>query len=436
MQIVLLSGGSGKRLWPLSNEANSKQFLRLLKNDEGAPESMVQRVCRQIREVVPKAQLLVSTNFSQKDAVQRQLGGKIDICVEPSRGNTFPAMVLAAAYLKFEKKLDDSAPFVVLPIDVCADIEYFYALKEMEEKLLNSDNNIVLLGVTPTYPSEKYGYILTQSETVSGFKEKPNVEIAEKLIAQGALWNCGVFALRVGYILEIAKKFINFENYADVLDGFSKLPVNSFDYQVVEHEPQIGVVKYSGKWKDLGTWNTLCEEISEFSKGENTIIAEGSENTHVLNMLDKPVIVLGISNAVVVASHDGILVSDKAQSSLMKPYAEKFELRAMYEQRTWGNYRVLDYIREENGSSLTKRLRVEAGKSISYQYHNQRSEIWVIISGEGIVTIDGVKQVVETGSVVKIPQGTRHKLSAATDIEFIEVQLGSGELVENDIVRE
>jgi mannose-1-phosphate guanylyltransferase len=107
----------------------------------------------------------------------------------------------------------------------------------------------------------------------------------------------------------------------------------------------------------------------------------------------------------------------------------------MYEQRQWGNYRVLDYVQSAKGSSLTKRLRVEAGKSISYQYHNQRSEIWVIISGEGIVTIDNVKQVVEAGSTVTILQGAKHKLSAATDVEFVEVQFGVGDLVEDDIVR-
>jgi mannose-1-phosphate guanylyltransferase len=435
MNIVLLSGGSGKRLWPLSNEANSKQFLRLLKDEDGESESMVQRVYRQIRMAIPNANILVSTNAVQVDALRRQIGDKIEICVEPSRGNTFPAIVLTAAYLKYVKELSDETPIIVLPIDVFADAEYFHCLQTMQEMLGQSNSNIVLMGVKPVIPTDKYGYILTDGEKVTGFIEKPSLETSEGLIADGALWNCGVFALKIGYLLRKAREYISFNSYDDVLSQFSSLPVNSFDYQVLEHEPSIGFVEFCGKWKDLGTWITLCEEISEYSVGDNTIIAESSDNTHVLNMLDKPVIVLGVPNAVVVTSHDGILISAKSKCYWLKSYAEKLSQRAMYEQRKWGNYRVLDYVQTESGSSLVKRLHVEAGKSISYQYHDKRSEIWVIISGEGIVTVNGAKQVVEAGSVVTILVGAKHKIAAATDIEFVEVQFGDADLEENDIVR-
>jgi mannose-1-phosphate guanylyltransferase len=397
---------------------------------------MVQRVYRQLRAVEPKANVLVSTNDSQLVLVNKQLESKINVVLEPSRRNTFPAIVLSAAYLKYRTRLSDDEPFVVVPIDVYADLGYFECLRKMEQSLNDSDNNVVLMGVTPTYPSEKYGYIITHNNVVQGFKEKPNSEEAAHLISNGALWNCGVFAMTIGYILEITRKYIDFENYEQVLEQFDKLPSDSFDYIVLEHESKIGYVSHAGKWKDIGTWNTLTEELSNgIDPMSKSVISAECENTHVLNMLDKPIITLGLKDTVVVASNDGILIADKKASSQLKPYADKVQQRPMYEQRQWGNYRVLDYVQSANGSSLTKRLRVEAGKSISYQYHNQRSEIWVIISGEGIVTIDGVKQVVETGSVVAIPQGAKHKLAAATDVEFVEVQLGGSDLVEDDIVR-
>jgi mannose-1-phosphate guanylyltransferase len=270
---------------------------------------------------------------------------------------------------------------------------------------------------------------------VVGFTEKPDEKTAKQLIENGALWNCGVFAMKIGYILESAKKYIDPDSYEAILEQYGSLPRISFDYEIVEHEKSIGLATYEGYWKDLGTWNTLTEEMKENVVGENVLLSDSCKDVHILNMLNIPIIVLGLKNAVVVASHDGILVTDKCESSFLKPFAEQIKLRPMYERRQWGDYRVLDYIQNDGGSSLTKRIRVNAGKSISYQYHSERSEIWVIINGKGIITIDGVDSLVAPGSIVQIPIGTKHKLLAATDLEFIEVQLGNSELREEDIVR-
>lgn len=431
MNIVLLSGGSGKRLWPLSNDTQSKQFLKLLKDDDGKSESMVQRVNRQITKSYPEANIFVSCNKSHEDMIRRQLGNA-EIISEPSRRDTFPAIVLSAAYLKYVIGLDDDNSFIVCPIDVFAEQKYFELLKEVQN--LTNSYKIGLLGIAPTYPSAKYGYILQKDGEVSGFTEKPTEAEAENLIAGGALWNCGVFALKIGYTLEKARKYLDFDSFDTFYEGYNNLPKISFDYEIIEKEKSVGAVIYDGIWKDLGTWNTLTEEIDN-SIGKNIIISESCKNTHVLNMLDLPVIVQDLQDTVVVASHDGILVTSKHGSSFIKPLAEQVNLRPMYEQRHWGNYRVLDYKMYDGVSSLVKRLVIEKGCAISYQYHSKRSEIWNIIRGKGVLTIDGEDTVVKQGSVVTIPKGAKHSLYAVSELEFIEVQLGDDELQEEDIVR-
>ncbi|MCL1891097.1 MAG: sugar phosphate nucleotidyltransferase [Coriobacteriia bacterium] len=434
MNIVLLSGGSGKRLWPLSNNTLSKQFLKLLKNEHGEYESMVQRVMRQIKMAHPATNVFVSCNASQADMLQQQLDA-VETIFEPSRRDTFPAIVLAAAYLYYEKNLDLHETFVACPIDTFAEDEYFQLLAKVEALVSSEQKKIGLLGALPTYPSEKYGYILQNKGTVTSFVEKPPCDKAEKLLAEGALWNCGVFAIKIGYVLEHARKYVDFDSYEQLYERYDNLLKTSFDYEVVEKEPSIGVVSYGGVWKDLGTWNTLTEEMESTSMGQEVLVSESCSNSHVLNMLNIPVVAQDLQDMVVVASHDGILVSTKQGSSFLKPLVEQIDLRPMYEQRRWGDYRVLDYMQAEGSSSLVKRMHIKAGEALSYQYHAQRSETWIIVNGDGVVTIDGNTSEVSAGSVVQIPRESKHSLFATTDLDFIEVQLGTGELGEEDITR-
>ena len=182
MNVVLLSGGSGKRLWPLSNDTLSKQFLKLLKNEHREYESMVQRVIRQLTSVYPEISVFVSSNAAQSDILRRQLGD-VDAILEPERRNTFPAISLAAAYLRYSKQLDENEVFVVCPIDVFAEVKYFELLAEVEDLVCSGRNEIGLMGALPTYPTEKYGYILQKDASVSGFVEKPSATEAEDLIS-------------------------------------------------------------------------------------------------------------------------------------------------------------------------------------------------------------------------------------------------------------
>ena len=293
MNIILLSGGSGKRLWPLSNEVRSKQFLKLFEAENGQYESMTQRVCRQIRTVEPEANITITTGVQQKSAIINQLGQDIDICIEPMRRDTFPAIALAIVYLKEKRNLSRESAVIVGPVDPYTDNQYFCKFHDLEEAVITGDNNLVLMGISPTYPSEKYGYILPELgagkvRKVRSFKEKPCLEDAKTLISQGAMWNSGVFAFKIGYILDILSEYVDDIAYDYLYEHYHELPKLSFDYAVVEKEKNIGCISFQGEWKDVGTWNTLAEEMSSSALG-NVLLVENCENVNVINELDIPV---------------------------------------------------------------------------------------------------------------------------------------------------
>lgn len=448
MKIILLSGCSGWRLWPLSNEARSKQFLQLLQNDNKEHESMIQRIYRQINELGIVQGVYAVTSAAQADAIRNQLDSDIGIIVEPERRNTFPAIALAAAHLACVEKVSMDETVLVLPVDTYVDSEYFEHLTLLDEAVQKAVADVVLMGINPTYPSAKYGYIVPGENTcisgkdvpcikVNKYIEKPTEKQAQELLEKGALWNSGVFAFRMGFIMDLMKKYIEISDAQAVeefAEEFRKLPKNSFDCEVLENNSNLAVIPYDGKWKDLGTWNTLTEEMSEYNIGLARQ-EEECENTHVINELSIPVLVLGAKDMVVAASPDGILISDKHKSSYIKPYVQEIGNRPMYEERRWGEYKVLDYNQyEDENKSLTKHLTIRAGKSISYQKHNHRDEIWTIVDGVGELLIDGHIRNVRRGDVAYIVKGQLHAMRATTDLQFIEVQIGM-ELAEEDIER-
>ncbi|MCI9400036.1 MAG: cupin domain-containing protein [Lachnospiraceae bacterium] len=433
MNIVLLSGGSGKRLWPLSNEVRSKQFLKLLCDKEGKHESMVQRVYRQITDAGIHARIVVATSASQVEAIRGQLPKDVDIVVEPERRNTFPAIVLAASYLASRKKIDLEETVIVLPVDPYVDVAYFECFRKMDEEVQKGTADMVLMGITPSYPSEKYGYILQGEQgVVTGFKEKPDEETAARLIQEGALWNAGVFAFRLNYLMEIADQYVQNRDFDDITKHYGDLKKDSFDYEVVEKTKSLAVVPYSGEWKDIGTWNTLTEEMEEESVGY-AVTGEDCENTHVINELSIPVVALGTKNIVVAASPDGILVSDKHKSSYIKPYVENITGRPMYEERRWGEYKVYDYIQYKDGTkSLTKHITVHAGMAQDYQLHHYKDEVITVVNGSGEFVINGCLMKLSYGDTICIRRGQKHTMRAIEDLQMICVQIGE-EISEEDV---
>ena len=430
MNIILLSGGSGTRLWPLSNDIRSKQFIKIFKNDSNEYESMVQRVYRQIKTVDKDAVVTIATSAKQVSVIKNQLGKDVGVSVEPCRRDTFPAIVLASAYLADIKGVAPNEPVVVCPVDPYVDDSYFESLAQLSQQAAKGEANLVLMGIEPTYPSEKYGYIIPTSKDttseVATFKEKPDVETAKQYISQGALWNGGVFAYKLGYVLEKAHSLMDFDDYHDLYAKYANLTKISFDYAVVEKEDKIQVQRYGGAWKDVGTWNTLTESMAEHIVGKG-VMDEKCQNVHILNDTSLPVLAMGLHDVVISVSPDGVLVSDKEDSGYIKPFVQDIQQQVMFAEKSWGSYRVLDV----DDSSLTIKVELQAGKNMNYHNHKNRDEVWVVLSGTGRTVVDGMEQKIHPGDVVTMEAGCRHTVFADSELKMIEVQLGQEISVED-----
>lgn len=443
MKLILLSGGSGKRLWPMSNDARSKQFLKVMKDQGTRNISMLQRVWGQLGKMGLQQSAFVCASASQRDVIEGQIG-QIPLIEEPSRRDTFPAIALAVSYLSDIEGQPDNEVVTVLPVDHLVNDEYFRHISKLQSVIDSSMADIVLMGVKPTEPSGKFGYIRVgsapQSEgaygwkSVDSFVEKPSIEVATHLISEGALWNCGIFCFRIGFIKNILEKMNYPQHYNSLVRDFHTLPQRSFDYEVVEKTENIVVSTYSGIWRDLGTWDSIASVIEDDFIGRG--LAVDCENTNVINELGIPVIALGLTDLVVVSSPDGILVADKTRTSQIKDLVGQYDDRPMFEERRWGSYRVLDYQKTDDGTEVvTRSIELKSGRNLSYQKHYKRSEIWAVIEGHGEFALDGSILPLSAGDVVQIAPGQLHAVRAMSSMRFIEVQRGS-ELVEEDVIRQ
>ena len=422
MNIILLSGGSGKRLWPLSNDIRSKQFIKIFKTQNGY-ESMVQRVYGQIRKVDADCTVTIATSKAQVSSIHNQLDENVGISVEPCRRDTFPAISLATAYLCDIQHVNEDESVVVCPVDPYVDDDYFVMLKALGEQADKGEANLVLMGIEPTYPSEKYGYIIPETNSqlsrVLTFKEKPDQVTAENYISNGALWNGGVFAFKLKYVLDIAKRIFGTSSYTELYSKYDTFEKISFDYAVVEREKNIQVMRFVGQWVDIGSWNTLTEAMSENIIGD-AMMDEACQNVHIINELDVPILAMGVRDVVISASPDGILVSDKDRSGYLKKYVEVRDREAMFAEKSWGSFRVIDAEKD----SLTIKVVIKPNDFMNYHSHDYRDEIWVVVSGCGKTIVDGREQDITTGDVIIMKAGCRHTVIAKTELKLVEVQIG------------
>lgn len=443
MYIVLLSGGSGKRLWPLSNDLCSKQYIKLMNHDaaDTADEkcSMLQRVFGQLKTAGLSDNTIVCASDAQVELIESQLDGAAEVAVEPMRRDTFPAVMLSCAYLLSKKgaKTDDVVAF--LPVDPYTTGEFFARIKRLGEYIASSEQTIGLLGGVPTYPSTKYGYIVPQRGEgellkVEGFREKPDEETARKLVSEGALWNCGVFCFKLSMASQWTEKYGVGMDYDRMVTDYEKLPKKSFDYEVLEHWESIAAIKYDDIWKDLGTWNTLTEEMKENSIGDVTW--DGTcENSHAINVLGVPMVVMGARNMVIAASHDGILVADKHQSSYIKDCLANIADTSRYEERRWGTIKTIDNDEDDGTKSVTKRIKVVSGKTMPCHKHEKHTETITVLSGMGKLVLEGTEVDLLAGSTVSIAAGKAHAIKAlGSDLRLIEVSLGDAD--EDEIIIE
>ena len=254
------------------------------------------------------------------------------------------------------------------------------------------------------------------------------MQTAGELILKGGLWNCGVFAFKLSYLVGIVKKIIPCACYADVLRQYGVFERTSFDYAVVEKAESVAVLPYHGEWKDLGTWNTLTEVMEEKPIGD-VVMSKDCKNTHVINELEIPIVVMGAENMVVAASPDGILLADKVQSSYIKKYVENRDLRPMFEERSWGEYTVLNLSVDAGGNrTVTKKKRVQAGRRIEETRHRHHLEVWTVLSGRAVISIKGRKHDAFPGDTFTIERGILHSLQAEEDTVLLEVQIEEEEV--------
>ena len=229
-------------------------------------------------------------------------------------------------------------------------------------------------------------------------------------------------------MLDRAHELIDFKDYQDLFDKYETLTKISFDYAVVEKEDKIQVMRFKGEWKDLGTWNTLTEAMEENVVGKG-VCNDTCKGVHIVNEMDVPVLAMGLTDVVISASPEGILVSDKEQSSYIKPYVDSFVQQIMFAEKSWGNFKVIDV---EDGS-MTIKVTLNAGHSMNYHSHNHRDEVWVVISGTGKTILDGKEQLVKVGDVVQMKAGCKHTVIADTELKMIEVQIGNAISVQDKV---
>lgn len=430
MQIVLLSGGSGKRLWPLSNEIRSKAFLRLLHTENGGMESMIERVCRGLEDAGLLESSCIVTHRSQVEITRKSVDDQVSLLAEPQKRGTFTAVALAASYLHSVKKLDPQEIVAVIPVDSYVEASFFKQLHQFPGVLADSQADIALIGVMPEFPSTQFGYILpsegsggTNFLNVEQFIEKPEEAKAVELISKGGLWNCGVFSCSLGFLLSCLEERNLPVDYAQFLDQYEHLPERSFDYEILEHTRRAVVIPYTGVWADIGSWDTLTPHLHEKVIGSGSV-SEDSKGTYLLNELTSPVHVICAPGLIVAAGPDGILVAGMEQAKRIKQKLEGYAAKPMIEEKRWGSSRILDFSITAAGNEVTtSKISILPGKHTSYHFHRHTKEIWSVIFGSGEYLMNGKLQAFTTGDTVMVPAGVKHGLRAITGLELIIIEL-------------
>ena len=415
MRMILLCGGGGKRLWPISNNVHSKQFVQLFDDGNGLYHSMLEHAISEIREIDPDAKVTIAAGRVQTEEVRSQLGSDVSLTEEPSRRNTLPAISLAASYLKDHDKVDPNEPIVIFSVDSYADRSFYESLFSLAEILDDDKTNLVLMGIEPTCPSDKYGYIIPASDdpvsAVKEFHEKPDIETAKKYIEEDhALWNAGVFACRLEYLLRRAERVFGSCSYSNLIQRYPELKQISFDYAVVEKEPHIAVKRYHGTWADAGTWTGICGLLKDGDIGQVVRDAYCSD-TLIVNHLDFPVLAMGVKDLVIAAGRDGILVADKDRIPDLKTVVDKVWLEPRVIGKRYGSKEVL----HRTESSETSVLTVRAGSSVTI-----KTDVGV---RKTLTVLQGAGEKMKPGTIFTIQDGEKWQINADTDIVLIETMI-------------
>jgi len=426
MRLVLLCGGSGTRLRPLSNDIRSKLFLDLLPAPDGGRESMIRRLSRQLDEAGMLPSALFVIRRGQTALLRNRIGGSGLVIPEPERRATYLAAALAAAYLHSALAAGPDEIVCVMPADPLVDASFFRAIARLPEALERTGARLALIGAPPAHPSGQFGYIVPSGPVPPGgrapvrrFVEKPAAPEAERLIRAGALWNCGVFAFRLKFMLESMAERGLPADYGKLQEMYGGLKADSFDREIAEREARSVVIRHDGLWRDLGSWEALAGELGEAVVGPGSISGD-SRNAHVVNELHIPIHLIGVSNVIAAAGPDGILVADKAASGRVRDLLPPAG-RPMYGEYAWGVRRVIhadapDGERREFALAklipgAVRRMPEEAGASA----------LITVIAGEGtLLWQDGSFTPLRRGTTVIVEAGEPCAFRTDAGMELLE----------------
>ena len=449
---IILAGGSGSRLWPLSRELYPKQLLNL-----NSDKSLLQSTFQRLKNCT--SQIVSITNTKHASNVRMQLSELTEspmVLSEPVAKNTAPAIILATKYIM--QTSNEDPIIIVVPSDhLIEDNEKFISTVKKGE-LLAKEGYIVTFGIEPNYPETGYGYINTLEKIYDGYKvkefvEKPNLETAKKYLHAGTyFWNSGIFMFKASTLFnetikhapEIAKlsEEFDFSKSNEIpFVNFDKMPNISIDYAIMEKSNKIALVKLESDWNDLGSWQSIYD-VSEKDENGNVFVGhvldKNSKNSFVYSS-SKLVATIGLEDTVIVETEDAILAckTDKTQEvkhiyETLKKQNDNTHLVHKTVYRPWGFYTVI----AQGEGFMTKIIHVNPGQKLSVQSHNFRSEHWVVLSGTAKVVLEGENLILSPGHSVDIPLKAIHSLQNPykEDLEIIEVQKGHP-LIEEDIIR-
>lgn len=445
---IILAGGSGSRLWPLSRELYPKQLLNLY-----AEKSLLQSTFERLNRFIPSSNIISVTNTKHHANVKMQLGEMSEnsvILAEPLSKNTACAIALSVKYIIENSENDET--ILVVPSDLLIEDNEKFAFSIQQAQKFVDEGKIVTFGVKPTYPETGFGYIKFVDGKVVEFSEKPDVQTAQKYLENGGYyWNSGIFMFKVSTIInelehhcpEISKIIKNMScSYSSIsFTEFEKLPCISIDYALMEKSQNLAMVELQSDWKDLGSWQSIYD-VSPKDVNNNVFVGhvldKDSKNSFVYSS-SKLVATIGLEDTVVIETEDAILACKKDKTQEVKQIYETLKQQHDDTQkvhktvyRPWGFYTVI----AEGKGFQTKLIHVNVGQKLSVQSHNHRSEHWVVLSGMAKVVLEGKEHILSPGHSIDIGVKAIHSLQNPfeEDIEIIEVQKGDI-LSEDDIIR-
>ncbi len=421
MKIILLSGGYGKRLWPLTSSKRAKQYLPMLDSPGGAAESLLQRVWRQLGDAGLQTHTHISTCLEQMEIVQRQTGGQAGIVVEPEPRDTYPAVALAAAYLHSIAGVSLNETIVVMPVDAFVEADFYESLHELPVLLQQSGHEWLAF----TSASSRDQRAATGVNARTGRVDADGPDFAR---------NSSVYAFQLGTMITMITRQGLPAYYDELYKQYGRLAKVGLESELQHRMAAKGIVHYHGNWTSLRSWRAMAEKIrfARLGAGEGD---KGGEQTTIMNELGIPITIVGLDQLLVAAGPNGILIAAKAAEAQLDAALKALIAPSCCEEYNWGSVRVIDRGALSSGlQSVTNRIKITAGHNMNYEMHFHRSEVWTVLAGDGIAIVDERSFRIGAGDTIRIPERSRHSVLAITELELLEVQTGQT-IREDDCIR-